>query len=160
MSFIHRAQGTSMNPDGYHYTSAIRLTNQKDASSMLGLTQTAWFGLLDLAQDYGWTPLGMGLPGPWDLLDLELAGYSPVGVLPGDGQGETPRAWPVGLEDALGLADALEQAFLDYEPRRVPASYYLFEPNHSTFHLRPSIGAINELAEFCRQGAFWIEPFR
>ncbi len=144
----------------YRYSSAIRLRNQNDDSRMLGLTQTTWFGLLDLAQDYGWTPLGMDLPGPWDLLDLELAGYSPVGVLPGNAATETPRAWPVVLEDALGLADALEQAFLDYEPRRVPASYYLFEPDHSTFHLRPSIGAIQALADFCRLGAFWIEPYR
>jgi hypothetical protein len=144
----------------YRFSSAIRLSNQKDATHTLSLTHAAWFGLLDLAQDYGWVPLGMGLPGPWDLLDMELAGYSPVGVLPGQATQGIEKIWPVTLEDALNLADALEQAFLDYEPRRVPASYYLFEPADANVYQRPSIGAITAMVDFCRQGAFWIEPYR
>jgi hypothetical protein len=64
------------------------------------------------------------------------------------------------FEDALNLADALEQAFLDYEPVRVPASYYLFEPEDPALRRRPGIGAMAALIDFCRQGSFWLESHR
>jgi hypothetical protein len=59
------------------------------------------------------------------------------------------------LEDALNLADALDQAFLEYEPLRLPASYFLFD--NGWVNGRPSIGAILEVINFCRSGAFLVE---
>jgi hypothetical protein len=63
------------------------------------------------------------------------------------------------LEDALNLADALELAFLEYEPlnpRKFPEISLagVVNPLHE---LHPSIGVINALVDLCRQGAFWIE---
>jgi hypothetical protein len=64
------------------------------------------------------------------------------------------------LEDALNLADALDQAFLDYEPIRVPASFFLFDPANVALGRRPSVGAISEVRDFCRLGAFRIERYQ
>ena len=61
------------------------------------------------------------------------------------------------LEDALNLADALDQVFLTYEPERVDWSseYFngFFNPAPKS---HPSIGTIKTLADFCRHGAFKI----
>ena len=64
------------------------------------------------------------------------------------------------LEDALNMADALEQAFHEYEPRRVPAWFYLFEPEEDELRLQPSIGALMAVIDFCQEGAFWVEKYR
>ena len=55
--------------------------------------------------------------------------------------------------------DALERAFVDYEPLHVPSSFFLFAPEDSHLEQRPSIGAIMETARFCRLGAFTLEPY-
>jgi len=136
------------------------LRNQRNPIRILNLTQTAWYGLLDLADLYGWNPLGAYLPGGWQDLDIPWDGYdsppTPTGLVERfEGGGRL-----VILEDALNLADALEQAFYEYEPLRVPASYYLFEPDNEYLRNRPSIGAISAVIEFCRLGAFWLESYR
>jgi hypothetical protein len=63
----------------------------------------------------------------------------------------------VTLEDALNLADALEVAFLEYEPRRVKSTTLLFAIEDPAVDLRPSIGAIDAVFTLSKQGAFWIE---
>lgn len=138
---------------------ALRLRNQKNPGLTLNLTDEAWFGVLDLAEAYGWTPMGTVQPGYWVDLDLDLQSYAPglLGqAIPGENLMERRL---VLLEDALNLADALERAFLDYEPVRVPTYYYLFEPDNPFFNNRPSIGVILAVQDFCLHGAFWIEHY-
>jgi hypothetical protein len=119
------------------------LRSQRDPSRVLHLTLQAWYGILDLADLYGWSPFRAFWVGNWQDIEDPLE----------DGR-------LVILEDALNLADALEQAFYEYESQRVPASYYLFEPDDEYLRNRPSIGAITAVIDFCRQGAFWVEPYR
>lgn len=64
------------------------------------------------------------------------------------------------FEDALNLVDALDRAYQAYEPVKVPASYFLFEPDDPALRLRPSLGALAAAIEICRQGSFSIEPWR
>jgi hypothetical protein len=141
------------------YPMALRLRNQKNPQLSLSLTNEAWFGVLDLAEAYGWNPMGTVQPGYWIDLDLDLQGYSPEIVRQKTVRDLTVENRLVLLEDALNLADALESAFLDYEPVRVPASYFLFEPDIPSLRLRPSIGVITAVMDFCRCGSFWIERY-
>jgi hypothetical protein len=136
------------------------LRNQRDPSLVLHLTLQSWYGVLDLADLYGWTPFRALWLGEWQDIDIPWQSYEPEPTPTGlpDDVCETGRL--VILEDALNLADALEQAFFEYEPMRIPPSYYLFEPDDPTFGQRPSIGAISSVIEFCRLGAFWIEPYQ
>jgi len=136
---------------------AVRLTNEKDPQQTLSLTHQAWYALLDLAEAYGWHPIGTVLPGEWDWLELELNGFAPLGIANRRDEDDCRDCRYVIIEDALSLADALDEAFLDYEPTHVTASFYLFEPEDPVLRQRPTIGTINSAVEFFRQGAFWIE---
>jgi hypothetical protein len=135
----------------------IRLRNQKNPEQVLLLTHQAWWELLDLAELYGWSPLGPLMAGEWSVLDLG----PDEGYLPGGSTRFVEEAVEANqvilLEDALNLADALERAFMEYEPVRVPASYYLFEPSDLNLSRRPGIGAMMALIEFCRAGRFSVE---
>jgi hypothetical protein len=137
---------------------AIRLTSQQNLTRTLILTDATWHALLDLAEDYGWNPFGPVLPWQWDSLELDLTGYTPgdpnYGYPEEDGSGRRL----VVLDDALNLADALEEAFLDYEPQRVPASFYLFAPDEES--AKVSVGALTETLAICQMGAFWIEEYQ
>jgi hypothetical protein len=136
------------------------LRSQRDPSRVLHLTLQAWYGILDLADLYGWAPFRALWLGDWQDIDIPWQGYelepTPTGLV----EDEAGSGRLVILEDALNLADALEQAFFEYESQRVPASYYLFEPENETLRNRPSIGAITAVIDFCRLGAFWIELYR
>lgn len=155
----------------------VTLRNQNVSRQTLSLTDQAWYALLDLAEAYGWRPLASVMPGECDWLELETPAYDPTGMAGlaarrnGNGSHEDPaendehEAQPgdarlVILEDALNLADALERAFMDYEPARVPVSFYLFEPDDRELRNRPAIGVITATMEFCRQGAFWIRSYQ
>ncbi len=134
-----------------------RLRNQAIPERTLCLTGETWFNIIDLAELYGWNPFGTIEHGKWTETPLPQAGYylgSPLFTLP---QEKEQEGLHVITEDALNLADALEQAFFEYEPQRVPDSFYLFEPVNRSLDIRLSIGAITETMEFCRQGAFHVE---
>lgn len=144
---------------------SYRLTNDNDETLTLSLTGMCWYGLLDLATEYGWNPIGT-MPSSWELearrvtAELDLGEYG--AVLPerhysglGFGYANGDERMVV-LEDALNLADALERAFLEYEPRRLPSITDLALHGENGNAHRPSIGAILETAAFCRGGAFWI----
>jgi hypothetical protein len=147
----------------------FRLRNEHDPEHTLSITSDTWFGVLDLAGEYGWNPMGTVIPGQWDDLEAALAGYFLEKPFYwhhhyyGNGNGKNGHTLEdrrmVAYDDALNLADALDHAFLEYEPLRVPATYYLFEPRERGWTLRPSIGAIIELVNFCRSGGFWIERY-
>lgn len=134
-----------------------RLTNSKDPQILLNLTATAWLGILELAEAYGWHPVGTLYPSA----RLDLAEMDPAYEMHefDTFYGADPQEQPhvVRLDDAISLAEVLDRAFLDYEPLRVPVSYYLFAPTNPVFDLRPAIGTISTVVEFCRQGAFTIE---
>jgi hypothetical protein len=122
------------------------------------MTNGTWFDILDLAEDHGWNPMGAVLPGQWIEPELNFSSY---GILsPANGNGDKEETRLVVIEDALNLADALERAFLAYEPVYLPATYFVFEPLDRDDHLPPGIGVILATIDFCRQGAFWIEARR
>jgi hypothetical protein len=152
---------------------------------MLSLSTQAWRGILKLAWQHGWQPLGSVLPevpaaeifrAGYSTQDLEfewpwLEGLSvarvPESLLdtylplqPDDGEPPVDGSRLVLLEDALNFVDALDTAFQMYEPVRVPASYFLFEPEDPALSQRPSLGALAAAIEVCRQGSFTIEPWR
>jgi hypothetical protein len=136
-----------------------QLWNDRDPDNTVYLTREAWYGILDLAEEYGWNPRGAVLPGQYENYELSPAGVYLGVPLSLYWNGGTEDGRLVVVEDALNLADALERAFMEYEPVRVPASYFLFEPLDQPFPSRPSIGALAAVLEICRTGAFWIEPF-
>ena len=141
---------------------ALKLRNEKDPHQTLSLTDETWYGILDLAEDHGWNPLGAVLPGQlpghWFDLDYSLDGYY-LGLQEHWDEQEDPDSRLVVLEDTLNLADALERAFMEYEPAFVPASFFYFAPLDPSLEAQPSIGAISAVIDFCRQGAFWIECY-
>lgn len=138
---------------------SIRLRNQNDAGLTLTLNSNAWCGLLDLAEDHGWNPMGAVDPDGW------LEHIAGMGVFEPDSDGELNRGYSsdnnhlVLLEDALNLADSLERVFLAYEPPKEFRRYIYFysELEKAEFTLTPGIGALLILESFCRQGAFTIE---
>jgi hypothetical protein len=133
---------------------SYRLKNQNDPCVIVRMNNWTWFGLLELAEKYGWNPMGTIHPNGFELAGFH-AGH------PDEWRGDYWSADRrlVLLEDALNLADALDEAFLDYEPRRLPSlhSFWLnneFEVNHRR---QPGIGAIKIVVDFCQSGAFFVE---
>jgi hypothetical protein len=140
---------------------AYRLRNEKEPDKTLTITRDTWYGILELAEEHGWNPFGTSFSEGWSDGDVALAGYFLGKPLNGDGYGHKNGNGHNGrlviLEDALNLADALEQAFLRYEHTRVPASFFYFEPLDGAIDSRPSIGALLGVLDFCSEGAFWVE---
>lgn len=139
---------------------AFLLRSDNDPDFILSMTNETWYAILELAGDYGWNPLGTVQPGRRDELEIALAGYylgTPSIRLWNNGEEESRM---VLFEDALNLADALDEAFLDFEPQRVPASYFLFEPANLNGHSMPGIGVIAAVVDICRSGSFWVERYR
>lgn len=134
-----------------------RLRNEKASNNCVHLTGETWYSILDLAEEFGWNPMGAVIPGEFQEYGLSSAGTH-LGValnLYWNGGSEGGRL--VVFEDALNMADALERAFMEYEPVRVPASYFFFEPLDQTSPTRPALGALAAVIDICRTGAFWIE---
>ena len=137
---------------------SYRLVNQKNPNMRLSLSTNAWYVSLESAENSGWNPMGAvpeevdgseSLSVYWYAEELDTQAYFTY-----DGS-------RVLLEDALNLADALDRVYLTFEPERVDwsyAEYYngFFNPTQKS---HPSIGTIKTLANFCRQGAFWILRF-
>ncbi len=144
------------------YRLIIRLRSLQHPSISLSMTQPAWHELLELAEVYGWNPLGSAWPGLGSLLDLDAdiyraGSHSPVGRLAWDAELALEACSVITREDALSMREALDQAFLEVEPQRVPASYYLFEPDDAHLRWRPGVGVLAALADFCRLGSFTVE---
>jgi hypothetical protein len=166
-------------------TLAVRIRNFKQPRRTIGLSTPTWREILKLALSYGWLPLGSVPPevssmdfGPsgfssynWDdeatWQEADTVAYHPstmlISYLPfffENGQAQSKASRLVLLEDALNFADALDRAYQAYEPLRVPASFFLFEPDDPVFSQRPSLGALAAALEVCREGSFSIEPWR
>jgi len=137
---------------------SYRLSKDKYPDQALHLNNGAWFDILSLAEDYGWNPMGTvreawlpstGVPHHFnpEYLDYWSGSYiSELGSL-------------VLLDDALNLADALERAFIEYDPypsrRYLPG--YLNGTGDENGGLRAGVGVILALADFCRDGAFRVD---
>lgn len=135
---------------------AYRLMNQRDPHRSLYINSETWYGVLELAEDYGWSPLGTVLPERYG-----LAGY-----YTGDPDQWYGDYWSAGqrlvlIEDALNLGDALDEAYLDYEPIRAPTLHSYNGGNNIGILNRPqpSLGAIILMIDLCRNGAFFIEKY-
>lgn len=136
-----------------------QLSNQNNPKQALHMTSGAWYDILELALEYGWNPLGT-VHDPWSLspagawLDYEA---QELGLWSGSYTGENGSL--VLLDDALNLADALDHAFIDYDPE--PSIRYL--PGYTNGSgernggLRAGVGVILAVTDFCRNGAFWVE---
>ena len=138
---------------------SFRLQNQNDPNRTLSFNEDAWFGILDLAEDYGWNPMGTLPAESWLDLDFSAIWEDADDFDPWVGSYTSNECRLVAIEDALNLADALELAFLEYEPERVQSLMEISMAGRliHKHDLRPGIGAIMAVMEFCRYGAFWIE---
>jgi len=131
-----------------------RLTNQNEPHKTVRLNSQTWYGVLELAEDYGWNPLGTVLPERFEL----------VGLFANDPSQWYGDYWSDGtrlviVEDALNLGDALEEAYLDYEPIRLPSLHgFSWNGFHEIMDRPlPAIGIVKIMAEFCQLGAFAID---
>ena len=135
-----------------------RLSNQEDPRVTFGLTSSTWYGILELAEENGWNPMGTMPPDPDDA-GMALAGMGPLDVNHWYGAYWGDEGGLVLFEDALNLADALERALLNYEPQYIPSLHYytIFGENSSANGTQPSLGAIQGIIDLCYLGIFKIE---
>ena len=134
---------------------AFQLRNEVDPGETVIITQSTWYGLVDLAFDHGWNPVGAVMPENW--YDFPAGIYRYGVEETGNWYDEAQNSGLVMIEDALNLGDALEKAFIAYEPVYMPASYFLFNGEGVS---RPSIGALLAVCDLCHKGAFKIEEYR
>jgi hypothetical protein len=139
---------------------SFRLRNQNNPEITLGLNNQTWYGILEMAEEHGWNPMGTVLP-EWQYGMIGLGGFDFEYL--DQFQGEY---WPdenrlVLLEDALNLAGALERAEHFYQPQSLPSLrvYSLLSDLFNSNRSQPSIGAIRAMIDFCYPGAFFIEKF-
>jgi len=135
-----------------------RLRNYNDPQIALRINSQTWHALLELAEEFGWNSLGTVLP-EWMLLSGDGNGRQEAELWQWSYTPDTGRL--VVLEDALNLADALSQAFLEYEPEWVHSltELSLIGAEEPPGKRRPGVGAIAIAGAFCQQGAFWVEPY-
>lgn len=138
---------------------SLKLRNEENPAKTLSMSNETWFSILELAEVYGWNPMGTISPEWWLLMDPVQSGYDPYDPDGSVGKEDDNGRKLVILEDALNLADALELAFLEYEPERVQAfpMFSLAAQAEAQGRVRPSIGAIAAVIEMCRLGPFFIE---
>ena len=133
------------------------LCNHNDHTRRIGLSNFTWYGILQMAEDNGWIPMGTVndhqsvISDPAPLVFMELPDW-----LPGEYWDDETRL--VLFEDALNLADALEIALTQYKPQFLPC-LSVFALQDSLFNgsgSQPSIGALRLIADFCLLGSFSI----
>jgi len=140
---------------------AYRFTNQNNPAKTIRVSSPTWFGILDMAEEQGWNPLGTVHPEGWLFPGRPMSGPGLEfrEMLAGSYIGEEIRL--VLIEDALNLADALVQASLAYEPIWTRFEAFeeaaLAEASRRGRGAIPSLGAILYMEAFCRLGAFSIE---
>ncbi len=135
-----------------------RLRNQKKPNSSLILTRSAWYRFLEMARQAGWNPMGtvhpdgmVGLSSVYDEI-YSIGDHDNGTYTPADSR-------LVMLDDALNLGDALDRAFMTFEPQPVSAyaSFYRTAGDRMQEWSRPGIGTLLELVNFCHSGSFLIE---
>ena len=128
------------------------LKNQNQTHITVKMNNQTWYGILEMAEDHDWNPLGTVVSE-----QFEMAGFYGGEAVFGDYWSDEFSL--VLLEDALNLADALEQAYLDYEPVRLPSlNPFLWNGEFEILSRpQPGIGVIQILIAFFQAGAFTIE---
>jgi hypothetical protein len=139
---------------------------------LIGLTNNTWYGILEMAEEFGWNPMGTIFPG-WEAGGMPFSGFGLPDAqywgihelrppeMRGEYWGDNGDSRTVLFEDALNLADALERATLYYEPQYIPSLYYytMFGEHNGSNGTQPSLGAIQGVIDLCYLGAFQIENF-
>ena len=133
----------------------FRLSNNDNPNVPFGITSSTWYGILELAEENGWNPMGTMPPDREDA-GMVLAGMGSYDAYHWNGEYWDDDGGLVLFEDALNLADALELAILNYEPQYIPSLHYytIFGDNNGT---QPSLGAIQGIIDLCYLGIFKIE---
>ena len=134
-----------------------RLCSQNKPNRTLILTRSAWHRFLEMARQAGWNPMGTVHP---DMMLGLSSVYDEIYSLDHDNGTYTPAdSRLVMLDDALNLGDALDRAFMTFEPQAVSAyaSFYRTSGDRLREWARPGIGTLLELADFCHSGSFFIE---
>lgn len=134
------------------------LCSYNDQTQRIRLSTQTWYGILQMAEENGWIPMGTvndhqaAIIDPVPLVYLELPE-----LLPGEYWADETRL--VLFEDALNLADALEAALYQYRPQFLPclAVYALQDSLLNSNGSQPSIGALQLVADFCAFGSFYIQ---
>jgi hypothetical protein len=134
---------------------SYRLICQNDPDQKIQINSWTWFGILELAMKFGWNPRGTVTPE-----NLEMAGIYSSLTVPWQGSYWGRETRLVLFEDALNLADALDEAFIKVEPRRLPSlhPFHLNAGNGDLGNPVPAIGVIQMMIGLCQQGAFLIVP--
>lgn len=139
---------------------SFRLTGEHETTPTIHLNTRTWYEVLDLAEEHGWNPMGTVQPewlnGVADWLGSQLS--EPVDLSDSSYTPEVSRT--VLLEDALNMADALERAFLAYEPRGCNGHNRSHRTEWDDWFgngSRPAVGVIVVLVDFLRAGSFRIE---
>lgn len=141
----------------------LRLRNQNNPNKTLTISRTAWFMVLNLAETYGWNPMGTAKPDQWVGGEPQIDGYDPClqaeanFIHPAFDQVDAIRL--VMIEDALNLAEALDRAFIEYDPEWTPnvAEITMAGRVRPVGAPGPSLGVIMALKDFCWLGAYWLE---
>jgi hypothetical protein len=132
--------------------------NERDPRRVLYLTAETWDRIVSLAEAYGWFPVNSAILGTDHVAEIPLAGFYLDAPLTRAGDYSATRNLVI-TEDALNLAEALERAFLAYEPLRLPSRYLFFSEWELEKKLPPAIGAIDAVINLSRLGAFWLSEF-
>lgn len=139
---------------------SYRLSRESETASTIQLNTRTWYQVLDLAEENGWNPMGTVQPewlaGVADWMGSQLP--EPVDLSDNSYTPEVSRT--VLLEDALNMADALERAFLAYEPQGRNGHNSAYRTEWDDWFgngSRPAVGVIVVLVDFLRTGPFRIE---
>ncbi len=131
---------------------------QNDQTRRIGLNSRTWYGILRMAEENGWNPMGTVSAYPALVIDTVPWDFP---VLPEEPPGEywEDETRLVLFEDALNLSDALDKALYQYQPQFLSClSVYALQDNLLDGNeSQPSIGALQLVVDFCQLGSFYIE---
>ncbi len=137
----------------------FRLVNQNNPNITLSMTTPTWYRILEVAEEYGWVPMGTVMPEWW--LESAFARFGYGLDDPYDWQGgyteEDERL--VMLEDVARFSEALEQAYYDYEPEYIQdwREFFLADTLKAPVCTKIAIGVLEEMVLFTQMGTFSIQ---
>lgn len=137
----------------------FRLINQNNPNRTLSMTNPTWYRILEVAEEHGWSPMGTMMPEWWLETEFAQFGYGLDDPYGWQGSYTEEDERLVMLEDALNFAEALEQAYLKYEPEYIYDWAEFFLPNwlYAPRCKKLAIGVLEEIVQFTQMGAFSIQ---
>ena len=131
---------------------------QNDQTRRISINSRTWYGILQMAGENGWNPMGTVSVYPAAVIDTVPWDFP---VLPEEQPGEywEDETRLVLFEDALNLSDSLDKALYQYQPQFLPclSVHALQDSLLNGSRSQPSIGALRLVADFCQLGSFYIE---